>query len=169
MEAIGAVTLVTQDMARAVRFSRELGLTIRHGGGQTSFTSFPAGAGSLNLIAQPVRQPGSWGRVIFHVSDGDAFHARAVAAAENGLEPRQVSFKGAKQAVTAFAPKIEAARPEDRPALIDAPLAVIAYHRVGDRPRRWEPRATKRRPKRGARLNQPRAEARLPENRSKWF
>ena len=64
----------------------------------------------------------------------------AVAAAENGIEPRQVSFKGAKQAVTAFAPKIEAARREDRPALIDALLAVIAYHRVGDRPGRWEPR-----------------------------
>ena len=60
----------------------------------------------------------------------------AVAADENGLEPRQVSFKGAKQAVTAFAPKIEAARPEDRAALIDALLAVIAYHRVGDRPGR---------------------------------
>jgi hypothetical protein len=41
-----------------------------------------------------------------------------------------VSFKGAKQAVTAFAPKIEAARPKDRPALIDAMLTVIAYHRV---------------------------------------
>ena len=65
-----------------------------------------------------------------------------------------MSFKGAKQAVTAFAPKIEAARPEDRPALIDALLAVIAYHRVGDRPGRWEPRAPKRRPKPGARLNQ---------------
>ncbi len=92
----------------------------------------------------------------------------AVAAAENGLEPRQVSFKGAKQAVTAFAPKLEAARPKARPALIDAMLAVIAYHRVGDRPGRWEPRARKRRPKPGARLTQPRAEARLPENRSKW-
>jgi hypothetical protein len=93
----------------------------------------------------------------------------AVAAGENGLEPRQVSFKGAKQAVTAFAPKIEAARPEDRPALIDALLVVIAYHRVGDRPGRWEPHARKRRPKPGARLTQPRAEARLPENRSKWY
>jgi hypothetical protein len=93
----------------------------------------------------------------------------AVAASENGLEPRQVSFKGAKQAVTAFAPKIEAARPVDRPALIDAMLTVIAYHRVGNRPGRWEPRARKRRPKPSARLNQPRAEARLPENRSKWF
>ena len=93
----------------------------------------------------------------------------AVAAAENGIEPRQVSFKGAKQAVTAFAPRIQAARPGDRPSLIDALLAVIAYHRVGDRPGRWEPRARKRRPKSGARLTQPRAEARLPENRSKWY
>jgi hypothetical protein len=93
----------------------------------------------------------------------------AVAAGENGLEPRQVSFKGAKQAVTAFAPKIESARPEDRPALVDALLVVIAYHRVGDRPGRWEPRARKRRPKPGARLGQPRAEARLPKNRSRWF
>jgi hypothetical protein len=93
----------------------------------------------------------------------------AVAAAEAGIEPRHVSFKGAKQAVTAFAPKIEAARPQDRPALIDALLGVIAYHRVGDRPGRWEPRARKRRPKPGARLNQTRAAAKEPENRSKWF
>jgi hypothetical protein len=93
----------------------------------------------------------------------------AVAAGANGLEPRQVSFKGAKQAVTAFAPKIEAARPKDRPALIDAMLAVIAYRRVGNRPGRWEPRATKRRPRHGARLNQTRAEAALPENRKRWF
>ena len=35
----------------------------------------------------------------------------AVAANENDMEPRQVSFKGAKQTVTAFAPKIEAAAP----------------------------------------------------------
>jgi hypothetical protein len=95
--------------------------------------------------------------------------AMAVAAGENGLEPRQVSFKGAKQALTAFAPKIEAARPKARPALIDAMLAVIAYHRVGDRPGRWEPRARKRRPKPGARLTQPRAVARLAPNRAKWF
>src|SRR5207302_6700070 len=60
----------------------------------------------------------------------------AVAAAEAGLEPRQVSFKGAKQAVTAFAPKIEAARPEGRALLIDALLTAIAYHRVRNRPGR---------------------------------
>jgi len=93
----------------------------------------------------------------------------AVAASANGIEPRAVSFKGAKQAVAAFAPKIEAARPEDRAALIDALLAVVAYHRVGDRPGRWEPRARKRRPKPGSRLTQPRAAARLRQNRAKWY
>ena len=41
--------------------------------------------------------------------------ARGVAAGENGIEPRQVSFKGAKQTVMAFAPKIEAARPKGSP------------------------------------------------------
>ena len=93
----------------------------------------------------------------------------AVAAAEVGIEPREVSFKGAKQAVTAFAPKLEAARPEERPALIDALLRLVADAVVGDRPGRWEPRALKRRPKPRARLGQRRAEARLPENRSRWF
>src|SRR5204862_4210338 len=75
----------------------------------------------------------------------------AVAANENDIEPREVSFKAAKQALTAFAPKIEAAWPEDRGPLIDALLTTIAYHRVGDRPGRWEPRARKRRPEPAAR------------------
>ena len=93
----------------------------------------------------------------------------AVAANENDIEPRQVSFKGAKQVLTAFAPKIEAAWPEDRAPLIDAMLTTIAYHRVGDRPERWEPRARKRRPKPGTRLTQPRHIAKRAHNRSKWF
>ena len=93
----------------------------------------------------------------------------AVAAAESDTEPRKISFKGAKQAVTAFAPKIEAARPEDRGRLIDGLLKAIAYHRVGNRPGRWEPRARKRRPERAARLMLPRAVAKLPQNRLKYF
>ena len=93
----------------------------------------------------------------------------AIAAAESDAEPRDISFKGTKQAVTAFAPKIEAARPEDRGRLIDALLKAIAYHRVGNRPGRWEPRARKRRPERAARLMQPRAVAKLPQNRSKYY
>src|SRR4051812_33312342 len=58
----------------------------------------------------------------------------AVAAAEVGIEPRRVSFTGTKQAVTAFAPKLEAARPEDRPALIDALLAGVPYPPRGGPP-----------------------------------
>jgi hypothetical protein len=95
--------------------------------------------------------------------------AMAVAAAEAGVEPRRLSFKGAKQAVAAFAPKIEAAPPEGRAALIDALLTAIAYHRVGNRPGRWEPRAQKRRPKPGVRLMHSRAAAQLPQNRPKYY
>ena len=93
----------------------------------------------------------------------------AVAAHENGLEPRVISFKGAKQALMAFAPKLEAARPEECAGLVDAMLKAVAYHRVGDRPGRWEPRARKRRPKPGARLTQPRHVAKLAHNREKWY
>ena len=69
----------------------------------------------------------------------------------------------------AFAPKIEAAAADRRAALIDAMLTVMAYHRVGDRPGRWEPRAIKRRPKPSKRLTQPRATAKLAHNRAKWY
>ena len=93
----------------------------------------------------------------------------AVAAKENGVEPRKISFKGAKQVLTAFAPKLEAARPEQRAELVDAMLKAVAYHRVGNRPGRWEPRARKRRPKPGNRLMQPRHEAKLARNRAKWY
>jgi hypothetical protein len=93
----------------------------------------------------------------------------AVAASENGVEPRQISFKGAKQAVTAFAPKLEEAPPQKRAGLVDAMLVVVACHRVGNRPGRWEPRARKRRPKPGKRLGQPRSVAKLAENRAKWY
>src|SRR5262249_1620495 len=104
----------------------------------------------------------------------------AVAAAEHGLGPRGGSFTGAKQAGRGVAPKLEggrpegqpgpsAARPEGRPGLIDALLKVIAYHRVGDRPGRWEPRARKRRRKPGAYLHEPRAVTKQAKDRSKWF
>ena len=92
----------------------------------------------------------------------------AVAAAENDGEPRTLSFKGAKQTLTAFAPKLEAAQPEQRARLVDALLKAVAYHRVGNRPGRWEPRARKRRPKPSKRLNQPRRVAKLADNRAKW-
>jgi hypothetical protein len=93
----------------------------------------------------------------------------AVAANESHVEPRAISFKGAKQVVTAFAPKLEAAQPEQRAGLVAAMLKAVAYHRVGDRAGRWEPRARKRRPKPGKRLTQPRRVAKLAHNRAKWY
>jgi hypothetical protein len=93
----------------------------------------------------------------------------AVAASVNDVEPREISFKGAKQVLPAFAPKLEAARSEQRAVLVDALLKAVAYHRVGDRPGRWEPRARKRRPKPGKRLTQPRRVAKLARNRPKWL
>jgi hypothetical protein len=93
----------------------------------------------------------------------------AVVASANDLEPRQISFKGAKQALTAFAPKLEAAQPQQRAELVAAMLVAVAYHQVGNRPGRWEPRARKRRPKPSARLTQPRPVAKLAHNRAKWY
>src|SRR5579883_1035210 len=85
IEGISAVTLATDDMARAVRFYRGLGFAVRSGGERSSFTSLHAGSGYLNLMARPGSGPHpGWGRVIFYVSDVDAFYARALAA---GLQP----------------------------------------------------------------------------------
>jgi catechol 2,3-dioxygenase-like lactoylglutathione lyase family enzyme len=86
IESISAITLGTHDMQRAVRFYRALGFEVTHGGETASFTTFRAGPGHLNLIAQPAaRQWSWWGRVIFYVADVDAMHARAMAA---GLAPQ---------------------------------------------------------------------------------
>jgi catechol 2,3-dioxygenase-like lactoylglutathione lyase family enzyme len=85
IECISAVTLATQDMARAVHFYRALGFALRYGGEQSSFTSFQAGSSYLNLIAQSSDHPRSWwGRVIFYVSDVDVIYANVLAV---GLHP----------------------------------------------------------------------------------
>jgi hypothetical protein len=66
IEGISAVTLGIHEMPRAVRFYRALGFEVLHGGEQSSFTSFRAGASYLNLIAQPADRRWSWwGRIIF--------------------------------------------------------------------------------------------------------
>ena len=45
VEGISAVSLVTRDMARSVRFYRALGFSLRHGGEHATFTSLHAGSG----------------------------------------------------------------------------------------------------------------------------
>jgi catechol 2,3-dioxygenase-like lactoylglutathione lyase family enzyme len=88
IEGISAVTLGTHEMLRSVRFYRALGFQVLHGGEQSSFTSLRAGAGYLNLIAQPAERRWSWwGRVIFYVADVDALYDRALAA---GYKPATV-------------------------------------------------------------------------------
>ncbi len=88
IEGISAVTLVTHDMPRAVRFYRALGFEVLHGDEEWSFTSFRAGVSYLNLIAQPAERRWSWwGRVIFYVADVDALCDRALAA---GYQPTTV-------------------------------------------------------------------------------
>ena len=85
IEGISAVTLATGNMARSVRFYRTLGFEVVYGGEGASFTSFRAGDGYLNLAAQGSDLGWTgWGRVIFYVSDVDAFHKSAI---DHGLQP----------------------------------------------------------------------------------
>lgn len=81
VESLSAVTLATYNMARAIAFYRALGFEMVYGGDDAELTSFAAGKSVLNVIASPKDTFVSWwGRVIFHVDDVDAMHARAVAA-----------------------------------------------------------------------------------------
>jgi Transposase DDE domain len=84
----------------------------------------------------------------------------AQAAQAQGLEPWQISFKGALQTVLAFADTLADATTEQLPALYPGLLQAVASHRVGDRPDRLEPRKRKRRPKHYPHLTQPREQAR---------
>jgi DDE family transposase len=84
----------------------------------------------------------------------------AQAADASGCAPRQLSFTGALQTMTAFAERLYDA---DRSTIDDlhaALLTAVAAHVVGNRPNRHEPRAIKRRPKPHRLLTQPRAVAR---------
>jgi Transposase DDE domain len=74
--------------------------------------------------------------------------------------PRELSFKGALQTMTAFQDTLRQAPPGDRDRLIKAMLKAISRHRVGNRAGRTEPRANKRRPKPQRYLTEPRDQAR---------
>jgi hypothetical protein len=81
-------------------------------------------------------------------------------AAERGkLRPREVSFKGALQTLTAYRSLVEQATPSELPTLYESLLDAITSHVVGNRPYRYEPRAIKRCPKEHDRLMMPRQEA----------
>jgi putative transposase len=82
------------------------------------------------------------------------------AARAHAKKPRQVSFKGALQTMTAFQEVLRKAKPEERQRLFAVMLKAIAGHRVGNRPGRVEPHANKRRPKPQRYLTEPRRAAR---------
>jgi hypothetical protein len=85
----------------------------------------------------------------------------ARAAQDLGCPPRELSFAGAVQAVRAFGERLLGAGESQVEELHAWLLIVVGCHVVGDRPDRVEPRARKRRPKHGAYLTKPRAQARV--------
>jgi catechol 2,3-dioxygenase-like lactoylglutathione lyase family enzyme len=86
IESISAVTLAVIDIARSVAFYRRIGFELRSGGEHSSFASFGAGSGFLNLAlsTNDAGLRGRWGRVIFYVSDVDAMYERVIGL---GLAP----------------------------------------------------------------------------------
>ena len=84
----------------------------------------------------------------------------AQAAAQHGIPPRTISFKGTLQTLQAFHPMIQRATASELAALYQNLFAAMLNHRVGDRPDRYEPRARKRRPKPYPLLMVPRPQAR---------
>jgi hypothetical protein len=84
----------------------------------------------------------------------------AQAASEHGVTPRQLSFAGAMQTLNEYRTLLLTVTAADLPARCADILRAIAYHRVGARPERYEPRKVKRRPKGYSRMLRPRAQER---------
>jgi putative transposase len=84
----------------------------------------------------------------------------AEAARGRDMQPRELSFNGARQTIRAFE---ETHLYDPRQISVDFPrlLKLISQKRVGDRPDRHEPRAVKRRPKPYHLLTMPRREAKM--------
>jgi hypothetical protein len=78
----------------------------------------------------------------------------AVAAFDSGVQPWEVSFKGALQTINRFLPMLAATPSRD--VWCQAFFNAVATHQVGHRPDRFEPRRVKRRPKPYKLLQQPR-------------
>jgi hypothetical protein len=84
----------------------------------------------------------------------------AQAAETHEKRPRQLSFKGTLQTITAFQEAMRPAAPADREFLLHAMLRPIAQQEFVDRFGRVEPRANKRRPKAQRYLAEPRPNVR---------
>ena len=91
-------------------------------------------------------------------------------ARESGHSPRRLSFTAAMQSIAASWLVVALSDDSAAASLIEAALANLSGHLIGNRPGRVEPRAVKRRPKPHHLLTKPRAQARaelLTEKREK--
>jgi len=94
IEKISAVTFRVSDMRRSVRFYKDvLGMEIVHGGEDAFFSSIRAnGAEDPILNLEQGRSVTGWGaRMIFYVSDVDAFWEYLRAKGFNPESPRDAS------------------------------------------------------------------------------
>jgi hypothetical protein len=80
----------------------------------------------------------------------------AEAARRHGVQPRQLSFQGARQMAEGFRAELNRAASGQVAGLVEVMLGAVATLRVGDRPDRVEPRVVKRRPKAYPRMQEPR-------------
>src|SRR2546428_14113354 len=78
VERISAVTFRVSNMKASVQFYRDLlGMEVLHGGEGAFFSSLRAGeAESAILNLEQGERVNGWGRLIFHVADGDALWRR---------------------------------------------------------------------------------------------
>jgi len=81
----------------------------------------------------------------------------AETAEKHDVHPRELSVKGAMQAVESFTPVMM--NSNGGQVLYDAFLSTISNHRVGNRPNRQEPRYKKRRPRWNQYMTIPRSES----------
>jgi catechol 2,3-dioxygenase-like lactoylglutathione lyase family enzyme len=88
IERFSAITLKVAHMEKSVEFYQDvLGLEILFGGPNAGFTSLCIPNCDFPLINLQLGQPTTaWGRMIFHVSDVDAFWAYLK---EKGFEPNR--------------------------------------------------------------------------------
>lgn len=87
IQHISAITLAVSDMRRAVEFYQKLGFELFCGGVDSTFSTLRSGQAIVNLAASAERRVERWGRVIFRVSDVDAYCQRVKAA---GLAPNHL-------------------------------------------------------------------------------
>jgi catechol 2,3-dioxygenase-like lactoylglutathione lyase family enzyme len=86
IERVSAITLRVSNMRASVQFYRKvLGMELLYGGEWSGFSSLRATASETAIVNLEQGQGVSgWGRIIFHVSDVDAFWSHLKG---NGLDP----------------------------------------------------------------------------------